>query len=50
MGFFIRYQVDSAIRIEEEFKMTFQIGDIDGKIDGIDGAVGFILFIKDGYT
>ncbi len=49
VGFFIRYQVDSAIRIGEEFKTTFQIGDIDGEIDGIDGAVGFVLFIKDGY-
>ena len=49
VGFFIRYQVDSTIRIGEEFKATFQIGDIDGEIDGIDGAVGFVLFIKDGY-
>lgn len=49
VGFFIRYQVDSAIRIGEEFKTTFQIGDIDGEIDGINGAVGFVLFIKDGY-
>lgn len=48
-GFFIRYQVDGTFRIREEFKATFQIGDIDGEIDGIDGAVGFVLFIKDGY-
>lgn len=49
VGFFIRYQVDNAIRVGAEFKTTFQIGDIDGEIDGIDGAVGFVLFIKDGY-
>ncbi len=49
VGFFICYQVDSTIRIGEEFKATFQIGDIDGEVDGIDGAVGFVLFIKDGY-
>ena len=49
VGFFICYQVDSTMRIGEEFKTTFQIGDIDGEIDGIDGAVGFVLFIKDGY-
>lgn len=49
VGFFIRYQVDSAIRIGEKFKTTFQIGDVDGEIDGINGAVGFVLFIKDGY-
>lgn len=49
VGFYIRYQVDSALRIGEEFKNTFQLGDIDGELDGIDGAVGFVLFIKDGY-
>lgn len=49
VGFFICYQVDSTIRIGEEFKATFQIGDIDGEVDGIDGAVGFVLFIKYGY-
>ncbi len=49
VGFFIRYEVDSAIRIGEEFKAAFQVGDIDGEMDEIDGAVGFILFIKDGY-
>lgn len=46
VGFFIHYQVDSVIRIGEKFKNNFQIGDIDGKIDGIDEAIGFILFIK----
>lgn len=33
VGFFICYQVDSTIRIGEEFKATFQIGDIDGEVD-----------------
>ena len=28
---------------------TFQIGDVDGVINGIEGAVGFILFIKNGF-
>lgn len=49
VGFFICYQVDSTIRIGEGFEATFHIGDIDGEVDGMDGAVGFVLFIKDGY-
>lgn len=49
VGFFICYQVDHALRVGEEFKTTFHLGDIDGEVDGIDGAVGFVLFIKDGY-
>lgn len=49
VGFYIRYQADNAIRIGEGFNNTFQIGDVDGEIAGINGAVGFVLFIKDGY-
>ena len=29
-------------------KKSFQIVDVDGTIDGIEGAIGFVLFIKDG--
>jgi hypothetical protein len=28
---------------------SFHIGDVDGNIDGIEGAVGFILYVKNGY-
>ncbi len=44
-GFYICYQVNNASRIGERFNSTFQIGDVDGEIDGINGAVGFVLFI-----
>ena len=49
VGFYIRYQADNAIRIGDGVNNTFQIGDVDGEIDGINGAVGFVVFIKDGY-
>ncbi|GBF10506.1 hypothetical protein [Tepidibacillus sp. HK-1] len=28
---------------------SFQIGDVDGSVNGIDGAVGFVLYIKNGF-
>jgi len=28
---------------------SFHIGDVDGNIDGIEGAVGFVLYVKNGY-
>ena len=28
---------------------SFQIGDVDGSVNGIDGAVGFILYVKNGF-
>ena len=48
-GFYINYYVDRIINPISLVNSTFQIGDVDGMINGIDGAVGFILYIKDGY-
>ncbi|MCM1091553.1 MAG: hypothetical protein NC092_05695 [Butyrivibrio sp.] len=48
-GFYINYYVDRTINPISLVNSTFQIGDVDGMINGIDGAVGFILYIKDGY-
>jgi hypothetical protein len=28
---------------------SFHIGDVDGNVDGIEGAVGFVLYVKNGY-
>lgn len=28
---------------------SFHIGDVDGNIDGIENAVGFVLYVKNGY-
>lgn len=47
-GFYICFQVDTARRTGDEVRSTFQIGDVDGEVDGMKGAVGFVLFIKSG--
>ena len=47
VGFFTSFSVQNG----EEYYIkdkTFHIGDVNGDIDGIEGAVGFILYIKDG--
>lgn len=48
-GFYINYQVNTALIIPNNYNTTFQIGDVDGTVDNIDEAVGFILYIKNGY-
>ena len=48
-GFYIDYQVDEKLKLTDNFNCTFQIGDVDGTVDGIDEAVGFLLYIKNGY-
>lgn len=49
VGFYINYQVDEATMIPDQYNSTFQIGDVDGVVDDINGAVGFVLYIKNGY-
>lgn len=49
VGFYINYQIDDAPIIPNEYNGTFQIGDLNGTVDNIDSAVGFVLFIKNGY-
>lgn len=48
-GFFINYRVNKEIKVMDKYKDTFQIGNVDGTVSDLDGAVGFILFIKNGY-
>ncbi len=48
-GFFINYRVNKEIKVMDKYRDTFQIGNVDGTVCGIQGAVGFILFIKNGY-
>lgn len=48
-GFYINYQISDAPIIPDEYNRTFQIGDLEGAVDNIDGAVGFVLFVKNGY-
>lgn len=49
VGFYINYQISDAPIIPNEYNTTFQIGDLEGTVDNIDSAVGFVLFVKNGY-
>lgn len=49
VGFYINYQVERQLRIPEEYNGTFQIGDVDGEVNNVDEALGFILYVKNGY-
>ena len=49
VGFYINYQINKICAIPNNYNGTFQIGDVDGTVDDIDGAVGFVLYIKNGY-
>jgi hypothetical protein len=47
VGFYTSFSMQN----EHDFSLgdkTFHIGDVDGVINGIEGAVGFILYIKNG--
>lgn len=48
VGFYTSFSVQNRndLRIKDK---SFHIGDVDGTIDGIEGAVGFILYVKDGF-
>lgn len=49
VGFYIDYQIDKELRISDEYHDTFQIGDVDGEVNNIKEAVGFILYVKNSY-
>ncbi len=49
VGFYINYHVENFAINQEQFNSTFQIGDVDGVVNNINGAVGFILYVKDGF-
>ena len=48
VGFFTSFSLDDRNDLKIDNK-SFQIGDVDGLINGINGAVGFILYIKNGF-
>lgn len=48
-GFYINYYVDKFEIMSEQFNNTFQIGDVDGEVNGVEGAIGFILYVKNGF-
>jgi hypothetical protein len=47
VGFFTRFSLQgkTGLRVDDK---TFQIGDVDGSIDGVSGSVGFVFFVKNG--
>lgn len=47
-GFFTSFSVDNRSDLCIMNK-SFYIGDVDGNVDGIKGAVGFMLFVRNGY-
>lgn len=48
VGFFTHFSILPSDDLCIDSK-SFYIGDVDGMVDGINGAVGFVLFVKDGY-
>ncbi|MBQ8260745.1 MAG: hypothetical protein IJZ00_00475 [Lachnospiraceae bacterium] len=50
-GFYVNFDVykKDAVIDNKQYYSTFQIGDVMGNVDDITGAVGFVLFVKDGY-
>lgn len=48
-GVYITFEIpDKSLKLNSE-NLTFQIGDVDGTVNGVEGAVGFLIFIKDGF-
>jgi hypothetical protein len=48
VGFYTTFSVPQSDDLCINTK-SFYIGDVDGMIDGIEGAIGFLLFVKNGY-
>lgn len=50
VGFFIYYEVpDGSLRLRTA-RQSFTIGDVDGRVADVEDAVGFILFVMDGFV
>jgi len=47
-GFFTHFSISGYEDLCLDRK-TISFGDVDGQVDGQDGAVGFVLFVRDGY-
>lgn len=44
-GFFANFKIDDSVVVDCD---NMQIGDVSGAVNGMDDAVGFVLFIRDG--
>ena len=52
VGFYVDFETENnTVKALDEkvFLQKFQIGDVYGNVEGIIDAVGFILFVKDGF-
>lgn len=49
VGFFVDFEIDEFQINSNKFENTFQIGDVAGDLEHMEDAVGFILFVKDGF-
>lgn len=49
VGFYIDYDTSTAEQLSSNYKCSFQFGDVDGDIGEVKNAVGFILYIRNGY-
>jgi len=51
VGLFVGYEVPKNIVNMESgnIKKDFVFGDVHGEVGGIYGAIGFLIFVKDGY-
>jgi hypothetical protein len=48
VGFFTKYAIPQRNDLHIDRK-SFAFGDVDGMVDGKEGAVGFVLFVDNGY-
>lgn len=47
-GFFVEFEVGNLKLDTSKYRDNFQISNVYGRVNGIDGAVGFIVFVKNG--
>ena len=49
-GIFVRFEITRDSRpVNSKNKKDFNFGDVNGIVDGIVGAIGFILYVRNGY-
>jgi hypothetical protein len=48
-GFYVDFNVkDKKLKLPLE-NDTFQLGNVSGAVNGVEDAIGFVLFVKDGF-
>lgn len=49
VGFFVKYDASNYVIDNNKYVSDFQIGDLYGSVDGIQFALGFLVYIKNGF-